>query len=165
MKFCAGVVDACPMTKTLMKRMLLLSAFSVGALLLLAMGLSRGILSPRGLGFAMLILCMAITGFVLISRTTAKGGQLKVLSPIDAATRKRLTWRIRAAKTMIALMALGLVGALNEARNFSTWGPDRRLTASALLVGLVMNLLITTVSVKTVVRLQRILKSESCDSL
>jgi len=153
------------MMKTLMKRMLLLSAFSVGALLLLAMGLGRGILSPRGLGFAMLILCIAIfTGFVLISRTTAKERQPNVLSPIDAATRKRLTWQVRAAKAMIAFMALGLVAGLNEVRNCSTWSPDWRLKASALLVGLVMNLLITTVSVKTMVRLQKILKSESCDS-
>jgi len=65
---------------------------------------------------------------------------------------------------MIAFMALGLVAGLNEVRNSSTWGPDWRLVASALLVGLIMNLLITTVSVKTMVRSQKILKSELCDS-
>jgi hypothetical protein len=147
------------------KRVLLPSAFSTGALCLLARGEARGLLSPRSLALAMVLFCLAIAfGFVFIIRTTAKERPIQVSSTIDSTTRNQLIWGIRAAKTMIALMALALLAGLNEARTFSAWGPDRGTRVLAMSVGLVMNLLITTTSVKTVVRLQKILHGESINS-
>jgi hypothetical protein len=148
------------MIKTLMKRMLLFSVCFVGAMLVLAIGFTRGALSPRELGIALLVLCIAMfTSVVLIARKTAREWQPKIFppagTPIDPAAHKLLIWQMRAAKTMIALMAVGLVAGFNEVRNFSTWGSDKRLIGSALLVGLVMNLLTTTLSVKTLVRLRK----------
>jgi hypothetical protein len=94
------------------------------------------------------MVCIAIgVGFVFIKRS-AKEFAPPSGNPIDDLTRKRLIWRLRAAKTMILLMGIGLVFGLTQVRN----GP-----LLPLLVGLVMNLLITAKSVQTVVRLKIIL--------
>ena len=137
--------------KMVMKRLLLLQVCSIAVTVLLAREFSHGVLSPRGLGIALLMVCIAIgVGFVLIKRSakelTIPSGQSE--SPVDDVTRKRLIWRLRAAKTMIVLMGVGLVFGFTQVRNGLLF---------PLLVGLVMNLLITAKSVQTVVRLKRIL--------
>jgi hypothetical protein len=140
------------MMKTLMKRLLLLSACSVAAMVALAIEFSHELLSPRQLGIALLVLCIAIgTGAVVIVKKSAKEFALAPALPgtsIDAVTRKRLIWQIRAAKTMIVLMGVALVAGLAEVKN----GP-----LLPLLVGVAMNLMITATSVRTVVRLKKIL--------
>jgi hypothetical protein len=150
------------MIKLLMKRLLLLYVCSVGGVLLLTYGFSRAFFSPRGLGVALVILCIAIaTGAVLINKTSAKEFAVPARLPgaaIDTVTRKRLLWRIRMAKTTIAIMGVGLVAGLTEARAVPFWEqPGRWPRVSALLVGVIMNLLITARSVQTVVRLKKIL--------
>jgi hypothetical protein len=139
------------MTKTVMKRLLLFSACSVGVMTLLTVAFSRGLLSPRGLGIALLTLCIAIgSAAVLIIKKPAKEF---AVSPgphgtIDAVTRKRLLWRLRMAKTRIVIMGIALVLGLTQIRDFPVL---------ALLVGLALNLLITAQSVQTVMRLKKIL--------
>jgi hypothetical protein len=140
------------MLKSLVKRLLLLSACSAGVMILFALGSSRGILSPRGLGIALAILCIAIAiGTVLIIKKSAK--ELRVTpgppgSSTDAVTRNRLLWRLRMAKTTIVIMGVALVAGLTQIKNSPIL---------PLLVGLIMNLLITAKSVQTVVRLKKIL--------
>lgn len=120
--------------------------------ILLSLEFSRGRLSPRGLGIALLILCIAYgTAAVLIIKKSAKELTLPLgLSgtSIDPATRKLLLRRIRRAKTTIALMGIVLMLALIQIRDFPVL---------PLLVGLAMNLLITAQSVQTVIRLKKIL--------
>jgi hypothetical protein len=65
-------------------------------------------------------------------------------------------------KTLIVLMVVGLVSGLNQVRTSPLWESDKRLLISGLVVGLAMNLLITTVSVKTVMRLKKILSGRVC---
>jgi hypothetical protein len=58
--------------KTYVKKMLLLSVGSICILILLALGYARGILSPRELGIALLIMCIVIgTGAAVIIREAA----------------------------------------------------------------------------------------------
>jgi len=77
------------MIKTFFRRMLLLSV-SVGLMILLAVEFGRGLLSPRELGIALLILCVAIgSGAVLIVRKSAGEYRVAPEPSIDDVTRKR----------------------------------------------------------------------------
>jgi drug/metabolite transporter (DMT)-like permease len=78
------------MTKTLFRRLLLLSVCSVGVTILLALEFGRGLLSPRELGIALLILCVAIGGgAVLIIRKSVSEHREGPKSSIDDVARKR----------------------------------------------------------------------------
>jgi hypothetical protein len=144
------------MIKTVMERLLLLCGCSFVVTVLLSYEFSRGLLSPRGLGAALLMVCIAIgVGVVLIIKKSAK--ELPILlgphgTPIDPGTRKLLLRVIRRAKIRIATMGVLLVlgVGLPEIRDVPVW---------ALLVALAMNLLIIATSVQTVVRLQKTLRS------
>src|SRR5216683_524514 len=77
------------MIKTFFRRMLLLSV-SVGLMILLAVEFGRGLLSPRELGIALLILCVAIgSGTVLIIRKSASEYREAPEASIDDVARKR----------------------------------------------------------------------------
>jgi hypothetical protein len=140
------------LTKTLAKRLILLSACSAVVMIPLALETGRGHLSPRGLGISLLIVCFSMgVGFALIVRRTAS--EFKVPppapgSPIDDDTRKRLLLSIRGAKAMIILLAAGLVFGLSQG------GPPL-----PLLVGAAINLSITAWLILRVRRLQKTLKS------
>jgi len=140
------------MIKTVMKRLLLLCGCSMAVTILLVREFSHGLLSPRGYAIALPALGAAVfIGAVLIVKRSAK--EFAVLpgppgTSIDAVTRKRLLWRLRMAKTRIAIMGIALVLGLTQIRDFPVL---------ALLVGLALNLLITAQSVQTVIRLKKIL--------
>jgi len=138
--------------KTVMKRLLILSACSAGVLILLSYEFSHGRLSLRGLGIVLLIFAFGVgTAAVLITKKSGKG----FTSPpgpsgtsIDAATRNQLLWRIRMAKVRIVIAAVVLVVGLIQIRD---------LPVLVLVVGLAVNLTITVNSALTVVRLRKIL--------
>jgi hypothetical protein len=136
------------MIKTLMRRLLPLSSCSVGAMVLLALAFSRGLLSPRGLGIAILALGVAAGIWaVLIVKKSAK--EFKEPSgpsglSIDAVTRKRRLLGIRVGKIAIVVLALLLIFGLLQG------GP-----LLPLLVGAIVNLCIMGAVIQVVVRLQR----------
>jgi drug/metabolite transporter (DMT)-like permease len=78
------------MIKTLFRRMLLLWFVSVGVMILLAVEFGRGLLSPRDLGIALLIVCVAIgSGAALMVRKSASEYREAPEASINDITRKR----------------------------------------------------------------------------
>ncbi|MCU1272345.1 MAG: hypothetical protein JWN74_3639 [Acidobacteriaceae bacterium] len=139
------------MIQTVIKRMLLLSGCSVTVIILLSYEFSHRNLSPRGLGIALLIVCAAIgTAAAFLIKKSAKEFAVPPGTSVNAVTRKQLLWQIRMAKIRIAIMGVALVLGLTQSRDFPLL---------ALLIGLVLNLLITAQSVQTVVRVKKILGS------
>lgn len=133
------------MIKTLMRRLLPLSACSVGAMVLLALAFSRGLLPPRGLGIAILALGVAAGIWaVLIVKKSAKEFKGPSGLSIDAVTRKRRLLGIRVGKIAIVVLALLLIFGLLQG------GP-----LFPLLVGAIVNLCIMGAVIQVVVRLQR----------
>ncbi len=136
------------MIKMLIRRLVALSACFVVAMVLLALGFSRGLLSPRGLGIAILTLGVAVGIWaVLIMRKSAK--ELKVPpgppgASIDAVTRKRRLLGIRIGKVAIVVLLLLLIFGLLRG------GP-----LLSLLAGAIVNLCIMAVIIQMVIRLQR----------
>jgi hypothetical protein len=134
--------------KTLMKRLLPLSACSVGAMVLLAWGFGRGLLSPRGLGIAILTLgVVASIWAVIIFKKSAKASKVRSDASelsIDAATRKRRLLGIRVGKIAIVVLALFLVFGLLQGGPFLP-----------LLVGAIANICMMAAIIRIVVRLQR----------
>jgi hypothetical protein len=131
-----------------MRRLLPLSVCSVGAMVLLALGFSRGLLSPRGLGVAFLTLGVALCIWaVLIIKKSAREFTVP-LGPsgvsIDAVTRKRRLMGIRVGKIAIVVLALLLIVGLFQG------GP-----LIPLLVGAIVNLCIMAAVIRVVVRLQK----------
>jgi hypothetical protein len=141
-------VEGASMVKTLMRRLLPLSACSVGAMVLLALGFSRGLLSPRGLGVAILTLGAALGIWaVLIIKKSAKEFTVPpgpLGASIDAVTRKRRLLGIRVGKMAIVVLVLLLIFGLRQG------GP-----LLPLVVGAVVNLCIMAAVVQVVIRLQR----------
>jgi hypothetical protein len=83
--------------KRLFGRLLLLSVCSVGATILLALEFGRGLLSPRELGIALLILFVAIGGgAVLIIRKSASEYRTAPEPSKDDARNRRPISRLRA---------------------------------------------------------------------
>jgi len=115
------------MIKTFIKRLVPFFACSVGVTLLLSYEFIHGLLSPRRLGLALLILCIASgLGDVLIIKKSAKEFAIPPLpprTPIDAFDRKLLLRVVRKAKIRIATMAVHLVlgMGLPEIRNVPVW--------------------------------------------
>jgi len=135
-------------TRALMKRLLPLSVCSVGAMVLLALGFSRGLLSPRGLGVAILILGFAVAIWAaLIAKKSAKESKVPSAPSglsIDADTRQRRPLGIRVGKIVIVILALLLIFRLLQG------GPPLLLAVSAIV-----NLFIMAAVIQVVVRLQR----------
>jgi hypothetical protein len=131
-------------TKILIKRLLLFSACSLGAMTLLVLAFSRGFLSPRGLGIALLIMCVAIGSVAIIKKSAKEFAILPGTSIDDTTTRKRRLLGIRAGKAMIALLALTLVLGLFRG------GP-----LAPVLVGIAVNLAMMLSLIWWVLRLQR----------
>jgi hypothetical protein len=143
---------------TLAKRLLVLFVCFVGVGSLLNYVFGRGLLSPRGLGVALLILCIAlVSGFLLSVKKSAKEFAMP-LEPdgtaTNATTRKLLLWRMRRAKKRIVIMVFVLALALINFRSFPLL---------PLLVGVALNLLITARSVQIVFRIKKALNCERGD--
>ena len=129
--------------------MLVLYGCSVTVTILLSYEFSHRNLSPRWLGIALLIVCVAIgTAAAFLIKKSAKEFAVPPGTRVNAVTRKQLLRQIRMAKTTIAIMGGALVLGLTQIRDFPLM---------PLLVGLVLNLLITAQSVQTVVRVRKIL--------
>lgn len=130
-----------------MKRLLLLSSCSVGVMTLLALGFSRGLLSPRELGIAIVMLGGGVgTWAVLIMKRSAREFKLPPGTSIDDVTRKRRLLGIRAGKVAIAVLAVLLLVRLRGI------GSDPLLP---LLVTIAINLCIMAAVIQVVVRLQK----------
>jgi hypothetical protein len=151
----AGLVEIL-VFKIVMKKLLLVFACSVGVIALLGYASGHGRLSPRGLGTALLVLCIAIGATVVF--ISKKSGKEFSAAPgpsgtsIDADAHKQLLWRIRMAKITVATMGIALGLGLIHIREFPL---------SALLVGLVMNLVITARAIQTILRLHKHLRAGS----
>jgi hypothetical protein len=136
--------------KTIMKRTLLTSVCAMGVLILLTRGFAHGLLSPRGLGIALLTVCVGIGIWaVLIIRKTAaelRATSVPAGASIDEATRKRRLLSIRAGQLAIVILALSLLIGLRQIRT---------APLLPLVVGAAVNLCIMAVVIRIVVRLQR----------
>jgi hypothetical protein len=92
--------------KSSMKRILLMSVCAVGALILIAREFARGLISPRGLGVALLIVSVGIgVGTVLIIRKETAELSRSSASPgtaADESTRRSLMNRLRAIFALIS---------------------------------------------------------------
>jgi len=129
------------------RRLYALALVSLGLFILLGLGLSRGIVSPRGLAIGIVIVAAALyVGVLLIPRRTIRtfGASAWSGMPMDADTRKRVMSRIRTFK--IAIVVLGLCLILGLVRG----GP-----MLPSLVGAAINLGITATLIRLVVLLQR----------
>ena len=136
--------------KTVMKRTLLMSVCGLGVLMLFTREFAHGMFSPRGLGIALLTVCIGIGIWAaLIIRKTA--AELRATSALpgasmDEATRKRRLLGIRAGQLAIVILALSLVIGLRQI------GMAPLLP---LVVGAAVNLCTIAVLIRIVVRLQR----------
>ena len=135
------------------KVILLFSACFVVASVLLAHEFAVGVLSPRALGIALLVLCVG-GGFVfvviLVKVQHRLQAQREASSP-DAIRKRRLS-QIRVGKIAIVILVLALINGLVTERN---------APLLPLLVGVTMNLLITFAIARTVIRLQRRVKDDT----
>ena len=134
--------------KGFLLKLALLSACTVSVGALLFIESSRGLLSPRALAIALLVVFACFGGgWVFIARKAPKeltGTPESPLSPIDEATRKRRLLAIRAGKGMIALLVMSLIIGLFRGGPFLP-----------VAVGVVMNLAITASVIWWVMRLER----------
>jgi hypothetical protein len=139
------------MIKTLTRRLLPLSVCSVGAMALLALGFTRGLLSPRGLGAAILALGLAVAIWAarIVEKSAKESKSPSAASgpSIDADTRKRRVLGIRVGKIAIVILALLLTFRLLQG------GPPLFLAVSAIV-----NLCILAAIIQVVVRLQKSLR-------
>ena len=139
-------------TKTHTQRMLLVVVCCFGAIVVLALGFANGILSPRGLGIALLTVCVAVgIGVVIVTRKTA--AELSETSeplgiPINEATRKRRVLGIRVGQLAIVVLFVLLLNGLREIG---------RVPTLPVLVGAGINLCIIAAVVWVIVRLQKTL--------
>lgn len=120
---------------------------------IIALEYANGALSPRGLGIALLLLvsasvCVSIILMRCLGRPLRDSPQTAAAN--DVEKRSRL-W-IRIGITMIALMALGLVSGLRMLGH---------APLAPLLVGITMNLLITSYLIRLVMRMKRNLDASS----
>jgi len=103
---------------SVVRKLLMLSACSIGVLALLAREFSHGLLPPRSLGIALLLLCIAIALWAMfIIRISAP--KFRLSSQADStsdepAIMKRRLWAIRAAQILLAILILGLLNGLRE---------------------------------------------------
>jgi hypothetical protein len=93
--------------RTLMKRLILLSACTVGLMILVAREFARGLLSPRGLGIAHLVLSIAVGVWaVLIVKKAAKAYTVLPIpsgTALDPVTRKRRLVGVRVGQVGAAV--------------------------------------------------------------
>jgi len=123
-------------------------------LILVAVAFAHRLISPRGLGVVIFALYVAVFATVVfVCKKSAGESGLGSVS-IDTPTRKVLVRRMWMAKMMIVLMTVSLIAAIVS---FASSKEFREGPIVPLLVGLVMNLLITASSVRTVMRLQKLL--------
>ncbi len=141
------------MMKSIVTRLIALSLCSLGAVILLGYEFSEGALSPRALGLILLILCSVIVimvAFIIRRKPNSPSAIPESLgTPIDAAGQKQLLWRIRMAKLRIIIMILALVWGLTQMRN---------LPLFPLLLGAIVNLVVTGMSIRTIVLLQKTIR-------
>lgn len=134
--------------KTYVRRVLLLSACSVCALVLVSLGFSYGVISPRGLGIALATLGAAIVYcLLLIARKTAKQLRVPAGMSMDAATRGWGRRLVRVLKIWIVVLALSLAYSFSQ-----------DMPVSSRLVGIAINLCLVAAGIQTIVRLQKRLR-------
>lgn len=135
-----------------------MSVCTVGVVILLAREFAHGLLSPRGLGIALLIVCIGIGLWaVLIMRKTgaelilerkraAQSLEGPAVTAIDLLRSKQRMFFIRLYKGVIALLVVALVTGLSKAKYFPWW---------ATLVAVALNLGMTASFIWALRRLQK----------
>jgi uncharacterized membrane protein YqhA len=139
--------------KTLFKIALMFSACFLGVSLLLVHEFAVGFLSPRAMGTALLLLCIAGGSiFVLtIAKAQRRSGD-QPEKPLGDAVRKRRLLQIKLGKIAIVILVFALLSGLLKLRNGPIW---------PLLVGITMNILITFAIARAVMQLQTSLKDDT----
>jgi len=136
--------------KSVMKRTLLMSVCAVGVLILLTREFAHGLLSPLGLGIAILTVCIGIViwAVIIIRKTAAELRETPLAPgvPIDGVTRKRRLLGIRAGQVAIVILALSLLSGLRQIGTAPLF---------PLAVGAAVNLCTMAVVIRIVMRLQR----------
>jgi archaellum biogenesis protein FlaJ (TadC family) len=140
--------------KQVMRFTVIFSGCFLGASLLITLAFIRGLLSPRGLGIALLVLVLTEAAlFVRMVRRVASRSRLHHdPHSADDAERKRRLLYIRLGKLALLLLFLLLINGLFKLRD----GP-----LMPLLVGIAMNVLVTFAVARTVMRLQSSLKADT----
>lgn len=144
--------------KYLRWRFLLLVFGGVLVIIPAALALSKGLLSPRGLGLVMIayVGCVAVAVFIMLRNARARFQISSGSSTENAndATREKFRKRIRRLHLGVAFFAFFLVYGLWVTRG-GPWPPR--------LIGASMNLLIQFVMIQSIRRMQRQLKQEASD--
>ncbi len=118
---------------------------------LIAYEFAVGSLSPRGMGFALLALCVvAAVVFAFVIADAARHSQSQRQEPLTEAVRKRR--QIKIGKIAIIVLVFALFNGLLTTRNGPFW---------PVLVGATMNILMTVAIARGVIRLQRTLKDDT----
>jgi hypothetical protein len=119
-------------------------------LLLVVVAFVRGLLSPRAVG---VVGILAMIGFSVLTSIVFKKHPLSAVmspsKPIDAITRRQRIRAIRNCKLLVLVMVLCLLYGLLQFDKASLF-PE--------LVGIIVNLCITTSLIYIIVRLQRSLR-------
>jgi len=130
-----------------LKKYLLVAACSLIVMVILGRELIVGSLPPAGLIIALVILGLAgMVVMILVSKNAANQSGNASGNVLYEATRKRRLLAIRLGKTAIVVLVLLLLNGLRELRT----GP-----VLPLLGGVAINIFITAVIVRLVVKLQK----------
>jgi hypothetical protein len=120
---------------------------------LIAYEFAVGSLSPRGMGFALLALCVvAAVAFAFVIADAARHSQSQRQEPLTEAVRKRRLRKIKIGKIAIIVLVFALFNGLLTTRNGPFW---------PVLVGATMNILMTVAIARGVIRLQRSLQDDT----
>ena len=141
------------------RRHLLLLMFGGGPVIILAaLALGKGLFSPRAFALVMIayVTCVAVAVFVILRNARARfqASSSESTDIADDATRHKFRRRIRRLQLGVAFFAFILVYAEWETRH-EPWPPR--------LIGATINLLIQTVMIQSIRRMQRQLKQEVSD--
>ena len=143
--------------KTVVKLTLVFSACFMSVVLVLVHEFITKSLSPRGLGIAMILLIIAsglgiIVAFGLIrssNKVNVNSSETAQPSILSQRAQRRGVNAIRAAKILVVILLLGLLNGLRLIGRVPPW---------ALLVGVTINLLLTTSIIWIIVKSQKRLK-------
>ena len=141
--------------KSVAKLVLAFSACFVSVTLLGTMGWMKGYLSPRGLGVFLALVCLG--SFVFLTIAFRRLARHQVTQAPAAGTASSQLLLIRMYKVWIVVLVLCLVSGVVEGTRV------RPIPFLPMLVGIIMNLLITWALAQTIRKLQKGLSERHLD--
>jgi hypothetical protein len=139
--------------KAVFKKLLLLQVCLLGAIFLALFAFSRGLLSPRALGIAMVALFIIFFFSLGLLRKNLAQKSAKTVTPFDDDTRRRISRGIWMRKVLIGVLALLLVVGIGNGVGHRAYFPT--------LAGGVMNLLWMYITAQQIKRLRGRIDNQS----